>query len=570
MSSPAPPGSLQPPAQVELQEAAAAPAAAPPSPPPAQVVSQGAAAESYPSPPPGQIFGGVGARFLEVRQEPNPEADAPPSPSKRSPQQKMADDFEEAPGPNEGVGGQGFAGAAGQGFAGAAGQGPAGAAGQGPAGAAGQGGSASLRGELLSGDVGETTARLIYMVDSGPPSAVFQVPFSPSEIIDRYHNPSMVQRVDPRNCSAASAMLIGLITYQEFEYHSILDRFSYMASSIYWIKRLGLPLYGTSESFTLKQVPASNLERLIEDIGPGFATLIMVRTTRIGHSVVLTKNHRKTPILVDMQLPCYAIGIDRIRSYLIRLEKGEGSTLRDEVLQYDGADGPALLGKFSIEFYAKTTPIKPDAWLLTHHAYRTIVLRSGTSENSFSIAMFIKNKLEHIRGAMMDILFLANQQRPGTVPTPDQAYDYLRLTVLAISNVGDPTASVTQAEINHYKEEAVLLLHQTINDYLITERKLRPITSQGFVEDGLLSLTLMQVVKASKDSWDNRLRRVSTLSEPRYQAEIAAAIAAAATRIRPPAGGGRSTYRHPPSGPKQKVLRPSFSKHRPSTRRQLV
>jgi hypothetical protein len=54
---------------------------------------------------------------------------------------------------------------------------------------------------------------------------------------------------------------------------------------------------------------------------------------------------------------------------------------------------------------------------------------------------------------------------------------------------------------------------------------------------------------------------------------VAEAAAGAGSAVAPPAntsGGGRSTYRRPPSGPKQKVLRPSFSKHRPSTRRQLV
>jgi len=46
---------------------------------------------------------------------------------------------------------------------------------------------------------------------------------------------------------------------------------------------------------------------------------------------------------------------------------------------------------------------------------------------------------------------------------------------------------------------------------------------------------------------------------------VAEAKAAAAVK-----GSARSTYRRPPSGPKQKVPHPSFSKHRPSTRRQLV
>ena len=38
----------------------------------------------------------------------------------------------------------------------------------------------------------------------------------------------------------------------------------------------------------------------------------------------------------------------------------------------------------------------------------------------------------------------------------------------------------------------------------------------------------------------------------------------------PRMGGNRSTYRRPPSGPKQTVPHPSFSKHRPSTRRRLT
>ena len=60
------------------------------------------------------------------------------------------------------------------------------------------------------------------------------------------------------------------------------------------------------------------------------------------------------------------------------------------------------------------------------------------------------------------------------------------------------------------------------------------------------------------------LPRATLDAEAKAVAEAAAGAPAAAS------GGRRSTYRRPPSEPKQKVLHPSFSKHRPSTRRQLV
>ena len=54
------------------------------------------------------------------------------------------------------------------------------------------------------------------------------------------------------------------------------------------------------------------------------------------------------------------------------------------------------------------------------------------------------------------------------------------------------------------------------------------------------------------------------------EAEKKAVASSAAGAPAAASGGRRSTYRRPPSEPKQKVLHPSFSKHRPSTRRQLV
>jgi hypothetical protein len=397
-------------------------------------------------------------------------------------------------------------------------------------------------------------------------TALFEFPVVPSELINMYHTPYMTQRVVPNNCVAASAMLIGLINQQEFDYHSILDRVSNLISPAYWNFRLSEVVKDTTDKFVGKEYKCEVFQSLIDELSAGFATLLTITKGLGGHTVVLMKDYKGTPMLLDLQVHCYAVGLDRIKSYVAWNDVGmfhpfTQSKITDEVPMYTNPDLDAKLSLYTIHCFAivssegAAVKMTPSMWLAYSHVYRTGWLRHEIPDFSVKLATYIKEKLDRMRTAMMEVLLV----KPGiATDSIDAAHAYMyKITMTAFKSPSD----YTPEEQEYYKDIGVRLLLDTINKYMDAERTFRP-TMGETRSSYTVQITIVMVIRAAYAAVKNRQDRINAAT---------ASIAAYAAAHPPPASGGaRSTSQTPPSEPTPPARHPSFARHRPSTRRQLI
>jgi hypothetical protein len=171
-------------------------------------------------------------------------------------------------------------------------------------------------------------------------SALFQVPLSPCQVL-QFKNPPSQDAIDPQNCAAVSAQLIGIISPSKSDELSAyrlnegmgdkLARAQMMAYMSQWASHINRLLrrsgpttpddmYNTFTSDTI----SSGFTGINDHLFDGFATIVLVsrqvdNNLESGHFMVVAKTGTELSV-IDPQQRRVGTGIQSIEEYLSSLE----------------------------------------------------------------------------------------------------------------------------------------------------------------------------------------------------------------------------------------------------------
>ena len=543
------------------------------------------------------------------------------------------------------------------------------------AGGGGGGGGAAeteddLASRMLRSPIHDDRARdIVAEIRRQPPNRLFQVPVSPYDLINTFQKQIATQRITPHNCVAASAGLIGLLTEAEVEFFSVLDALSPTISHQYWEQRLNLSGHGISHTNTRVPVgPAASyygLKQVVDTLFPGCATLISICDTSGAHSVVVFKDLKGNPAILDMQVKGYSFGLDNMAEFMRRWTSGElharqpagnveinipivSNVAAVGVGAAAAGAGPAVAaaaaaaaapaaasaiwdqitvppGSLAVVAYSRSVEWSFLDVLAGAHLYRTRALLPDRPELSYGSAVETRSNAEVVRSILSESIAVLPLN--GILDELDTITDYI---------FSDRTFLLNDSQKAYFRDLRFQKLRLSITAYATRVRFLLPETALSVVAYVFpINLSAQSVLRKQQQMDAEAAAAIANLGQdprlaigpvqnspavgfpppppppppppvvapppppvvapppppvvappllpPPVAGPVAAPVVARSNpydpsdvRYNPPSpgenmkGGARITGRHPPSGPKQKVLRPSFSKHRPSTRRQLV
>ena len=509
-----------------------------------------------------------------------------------------------------------------------------------------------LASRMLRSPIRDDRARVIVAeIRRQPPNRLFQVPVSPYDLINTFQKQIATQRITPHNCVAASAGLIGLLTEAEVEFFSVLDALAPTVSHQYWEQRLNLSGHGISHTNTRVPVgPAASyygLKEVVDTLFPGCATLISICDASGAHSVVVFKDLKGNPAILDMQVKGYSFGLDNMAEFMRRWTSGElhasqpagNVELNIPIVSNVAAvgvgaaaagAGPAVAaaaaaaaapaaasaiwdqitappGSLAVVAYSRSVEWSFLDVLEGAHLYRTRALLPDRPELSYGSAVETRSNAEVVRSILSESIRVLPLN--GILDELNTITGYI---------FPEDSFRLNDSQKAYFRDLRFQKLRLSITAYVTRVRFLLPETGMSVVAYIYpINLSAESVLRKQREldteaaaaianlGQDPRLEIVRVQNNPAVgfpphppppvvapppppvvappPPPVAGPVVARSNpydpsdpRYNPPSpgenmkGGARITGRRPPSGPKQKVLRPSFSKHRPSTRRQLV